>query len=799
MTKKAKFYQSIILLLGLALGVRQSLQWAPGNDTLFLAYLGLTVITSLLRLGVPTAAGTISIGFIFILASMAQLSIAQTLTIGISGTIIHCLRDQKKSIDWLSLAFQTAVVVLGIEAANVAFQRISLLLPGGGLAAALPLAATVLFLVTAFPLAATTAMTEHELLRRVWQNRFLWSLPYYLAGAAIAGLLTAVIHLPWWQTALVIVPLIFLVYRSYGLQLDSLARERQHAEELATLQLSMVEALALAVESKDTSAIDHLHRMSTFTVGLGRQMGLKDTQLKALRAAAVLHDIGQVAVPDHIIMKPGRLTPEEYERLKVHPDVGGDIIERARFPYPVAPIVRAHHERWDGGGYPRGLSGEHIPIEARVLAAVDTLVALTSQRHYRPALSLDKAIEVVRQESGRSLDPDVVNALSLSFRALDDEAWSTSSRGHSAPSAGGETGPAGADSSDAPAFLATIAAARREEQSLLEFTQILGSSLNLQETLTAIARRFRRQIPFDTMVLYLLHDKRLNAVFIEGENFTLFNDVAMAAGEGLSGKVALTRKPVLNADPALESASNRNPEKMARLRSALSVPLDGPTGVSGVLTFYSERREAFTASQMSLLLAIGPKLAMTVENSIRFREAENQASFDYLTGLPNAGSLFLHLQSELSRAARNSATLAVLMCDLDGFKQVNDRFGHLIGNKLLQAVGHGLKENCREYDFVARMGGDEFVVVLPGASEDAVRLRRRRLSTVVEGAGIGLCDEMVVGLSMGIAYYPEDGRTAEELLANADTKMYEDKSLRKSQRLSLSADTAHSWMSPSTD
>ena len=646
MTIKAKIYQSVILLLGLALGVRQSLHWGPGNETLFFAYLGLTVFTSLLRLGVPTAAGTISIGFIFILASLAQLSLSQTLMIGVSGTIIHHLRDQKKGVDWFSLAFQTAVVVLGIEGANVAFQRITMLLPGGGLAAALPLAATVLFLVTAFPLAATTAMTEGELLRRVWQNRFLWSLPYYLAGAAIAGLLTAVIHLPWWQTALVIVPLVFLVYRSYGLQLHSLARERQHAEELATLQLSMVEALALAVESKDTSAVDHLHRMSTFTVGLGRQMGLKDSSLKALRAAAVLHDIGQVAVPDHIIMKPGRLTPEEYERLKVHPDVGGDIIERAKFPYPVAPIVRAHHERWDGGGYPRGLKGDLIPIEARVLAAVDTLIALTSQRHYRPALSLEKAFEVVRQEGGKGLDPDVVEALGLSFRELEQESRATSALARPAPNDTGVGSGTAADSAEAPAFLATIAAARREEQSLLEFTQILGSSLNLKETLTMIARRFRHQIPFDTMVLYLLRDKRLDSVFVEGENFTLFNELTMATGEGLSGKVALTRKPMLNADPSTEPPPRRNPERMARLRSALSVPLDGPAGVSGVLTFYSEREGAFTASQLSLLLAIGPKLAMTVENSIRFREAENQASFDYLTGLPNAGSLFLHLQSE---------------------------------------------------------------------------------------------------------------------------------------------------------
>jgi diguanylate cyclase (GGDEF)-like protein len=799
MTTKAKFYQCIILFLGLALGIRQSLQWASGNETLFFAYLGLTVLTSLLRLGVPTAAGTISIGFIFILASLAQLSMAQTLMIGISGNVIHCLRDQKQRIDWLSLAFQTAVVVLGIEAANLAFQRITMLLPNGGPAAALPMAATILFLVTAFPLAATTAMTERESLRRVWQNRFLWSLPYYLAGSALAGLLTAVVHLPWWQSAIVIVPLLFLVYRAYGLQIDSLARERQHAEELATIQLSMVEALALAVESKDTTAVDHLHRMSTFTVGLGRQLGLKDPALKALRAAAVLHDIGQVAVPDHIIMKPGRLTPEEYERLKVHPDVGGDIIERARFPYPVAPIVRAHHERWDGCGYPRGLKGEEIPLEARVLAAVDTLVALTSQRHYRPALSLEKAIGVVRQESGRGLDPRVVDALSHTFRSLDEEARSTVNSARSAPEEAHGDGSAGAETAKAPAFLATIAAARREEQSLLEFTQILGSSLNLQETLAAIARRFRRQIPFDTMVLYLVRDRRLSSVFIDGENFTLFNDLTMATGEGLSGKVALSRKPALNADPAAEPASCRNPEKMARLRSALSVPLDGPDGVSAVLTFYSERRNAFSTSQLGLLLAIGPKLAMTVENSLRFREAENQASYDYLTGLPNAGSLFLHLQNELARAARNSARLAVLVCDLDGFKQVNDRFGHLTGNKLLQAVGSGLKDNCREYDFVARMGGDEFVVILPGASEEAVRLRRHRLSTVVEAAGVGLCEEMVVTLSMGIAYFPDDGRTAEELLAKADTKMYEDKSMRKSLSASISANTAHLWSAPSAD
>lgn len=796
MKNKAQLFQALILLLGLALILRKALDWTSSNDPLFYTYLALTVITSLLRLGVPTVAGTISIGFIFVLASLAQLSLGETMIIGVTGTIIHCLRDHNPRVDWLSIAFQTATVVLGIEAANAAYQRVSLAIDKGGAAAGLPLASTVLFLVTAFPMAATGALRERELLRRVWQNRFLWSLPYYLAGAALAGLLTSVQHLPVWQNVVVIGPLLFLVYRSYGLQLDSLARERQHAEELATLQLSMVEALALAVESKDIRAVDHLHRMAVYAVGLGREFGLKDEQLKALRAAAILHDIGQVAVPDHIIMKPARLTPEEFERLKVHPDVGGDILERARFPYPVAPIVRAHHERWDGSGYPRRLKAEQIPLEARILSAVDTLVALSSDRHHRRALPLAKAMDVVREESGRGLDPAVVSALDAIHQRLDAEA--RNKRAAYLDASGEDAPRRAAEAAETPQFLATIAAARREEQSLLEFTQILGCSLNLHETLTALARRFRRQIPYDTMVLFLEKNGRLEASFIEGENYSLFSGLSMAKGEGLSGAVAAQRRPVLNVDPAPEPAVARSPERASRLRSALAVPLDGPNGVLGTLTFYSERREAFAPSHLSLLLAIAPKLAVTVENSIRFREAENQATFDFLTGLPNAGALFLHLQNEMARCARTKTTLAVLVCDLDGFKQVNDRYGHLTGNKMLQRVAACLREHCREYDFVARMGGDEFVLVLPGATADAIKLRRRRISAQVESVGQELVGERIIGLSMGIAFYPEAGRSAEEMLAYADSRMYEDKALRKSERHSArpadTEDTAHNWL-----
>src|SRR6202522_4856259 len=142
--------------------------------------------------------------------------------------------------------------------------------------------------------------------------------------------------------------------------------EKKHAEEMAALHLRTIEALALAIEAKDHTTHDHLQRVQSYAVEVGKDLGLDESQLEALRAAAVLHDVGKLAVPEYIISKPGRLTPEEFEKMKTHTVVGAEIVERIRFPYPVAPIVRSHHEKWNGGGYPDGLSGEQIPVGARI-------------------------------------------------------------------------------------------------------------------------------------------------------------------------------------------------------------------------------------------------------------------------------------------------------------------------------------------------------------------------------------------------------------------------------------------------
>src|SRR6202041_2903554 len=254
----------------------------------------------------------------------------------------------------------------------------------------LGLSATVYFIANAGSIAAVISLTERRPLTRILVDCYFWSFPYYLIGAGIAGGIAWLDETFNWETSLLLVPAVYLIYRSYRLYLGKLEDEKRHVEEMATLHLRTIEALALAIEAKDHTTHAHLRRVEIYAVEVGKELGLDESQLEALRAAAVLHDIGKLAVPEHIISKPGKLTREEFEKMKIHPVVGAEILERVRFPHPVTPIVRSHHERWDGTGYPDGLRGASIPIGARILAAVDCLDALASERQYRRALPLDE-------------------------------------------------------------------------------------------------------------------------------------------------------------------------------------------------------------------------------------------------------------------------------------------------------------------------------------------------------------------------------------------------------------------------
>jgi diguanylate cyclase (GGDEF)-like protein len=211
------------------------------------------------------------------------------------------------------------------------------------------------------------------------------------------------------------------------------------------------------------------------------------------------------------------------------------------------------------------------------------------------------------------------------------------------------------------------------------------------------------------------------------------------------------------------------------LRSTLSIPLQGREGVAGVLTLYLKEKQAFTKDHMRMLLAASSKLGLSVENSLQFEKAQDSASTDFLTGLPNARSICSHLDSELARSKRSGQHLAVLLCDLNGFKTVNDNYGHLVGNKLLEQIARNLRTVCREFDLVGRLGGDEFILVLPEFTTTTVKELLPRVELAVEEAGETICCKKVVTASVGAAFYPKDGLTAEELLSEADRSMYEAK------------------------
>ncbi len=790
-TIRAKAYLITIALAGLACSTWAFAHWHTAGLARFICYLVLTVVSSTFKVTLPGVTGTMSVNFLFVLIGVLDLSLAETLALGCGGALVQVFWNARLRPRPVHVIFNVGSMANSAAASYVAYH-----LPAGTVSAsaALILACCVYFAVNTLSVAGVIALTEAKSLGRIWRECYFWSLPYYLVGACLVGLIRLPIRVISQDGVFLILPIVFIIYRSYVLYLGRLEAEKKHVEEMAGLHLRTIEALALSIDAKDNTTHDHLQRVQIYATAIGVELGMSQGDLEALRAASLLHDIGKLAVPEHIISKPGRLTPEEFEKMKIHPVVGAEILERVNFPYPVVPMVRYHHEKWNGQGYPEGLQGEQIPLGARILAAVDCLDAMASDRQYRRALPLDEVMAHIASESGSSFDPKVVEVLRRRYVELEQKTHAARSgqaifpvdrkiREGCAPDAGFEAAPAaaraGAENGD---FRASIAAAQQEFHMLFELAHDLGSSLSLDETLSVLAVRLKRMLPYDCIAIYVNREGRLVPVYVNGEDSRLFSSLEIPLGQGLSGWVAENRKPILNGNPSVEPGYLNNTGRFSMLSSALAVPLVGLTEVVGVLTLYCRQKDAFTKDHLRILQAVSAKLGMSVENALRYHQAERSAATDEMTGLPNARSLFLHLDSEVARCRRLGQPLAVLVCDLDGFKQVNDRFGHLVGNKVLRLFAGQLRGSCREYDYVARMGGDEFVFILPGFRPEALDSKKRLLQQVAEEVGERVSGEKFLSVSVGEALLPDHGIDTEQLLAEADRRMYQAKERQKLAR-----------------
>ena len=322
-------------------------------------------------------------------------------------------------------------------------------------------------------------------------------------------------------------------------------------------------------------------------------------------------------------------------------------------------------------------------------------------------------------------------------------------------------------------FLASIIAARREAQTLLEFSSDVGRSLSLHETLSLVASRIGKLVPYGAAAIYLVRHGKLVPEFVIGDEFRVFAAVEIPMGEGLSGWVAQNRKPILNGNPAVETVHRHDAAEESRMASALAVPLlRGSDEVLGVVALYKQEADAFSADHLRILLAMAEKIAASIDNAIKYQAAADSARVDFLTGLPNARSLFHHLDAEIARCSREGGRLAAILCDLNGFKALNDRFGHLAGNKVLEVFAAKLRSVCREYDFLSRMGGDEFVMVTSGMSRNAVQEICHRMNSVAMESAGEVCEGAGLSASVGAAFYPDDAQDAEQLLVQADKRMY---------------------------
>ena len=570
-----------------------------------------------------------------------------------------------------------------------------------------------------------------------------------------------------------------------------LSVKTRESEELSRLHLATAEALATAIDAKDQTTHCHVRRIQIYAAGLGEVLRLSKTEIAALKAGALLHDIGKLAVPAHIINKPGRLTQAEFEKMKIHTTIGAQILSRVEFPYPVIPIVRHHHEQWDGLGYPDGLKAEQIPITARIISVVDCFDSVREDRPFRRGMTRDEALAFLLRGSGNHFDPNVVDLFIKHLPRFESQIAAAGLPQQLPPSAAQEaltlTEVDMAQTRERGAFMAydQIKSAHQEVYALYEIARTFGSSLSVRNTMEVLVDKVGHVVPFQTCVVYLYDELKGYATpaHVAGRNAQVLSAKCVAPGEGVTGFALANRSPVNQLHPSLDLAG-LNLEN--EYRSMASLPLFKDEMLLGALSVYSTELEQYTDDHMRLLETVTRLASDALSNAMQHAEAESNALTDQLTGLPNARYMALRFDEEASRARRNARPFQVVMLDLDDFKIVNDTFGHKVGDKMLREMARIIQAQLREYDFLARYAGDEFVAIVQELEATQVEDLRERIETAVSEFSLQVRGggQARVGISVGTSTYGADGETLDQLLVAADQAMYRAKSGHKLDKIS---------------
>lgn len=806
-----KTYWIVMVATGALTGIwgfYHCLAFTPIEWAEFLTLLGLIIVTSSYPIRIPNTNASVTFGDTFTLLSVLFLGIPAAVVLGLAGALISSRRTTKRTT---SLLVASAMVTMATFVAGNAFYYTLAAYAGintvpigrapldlDHLFVPLAVMTISLYLLNSFLIATMYSLKGRRSVWRFWRDNYLWT-SWTFFGAAIA---TAVIFMAiskfGFLYVLLSVPVMAVTYATYKVYFERVNEKTREASEMSRLHLATVEALATAIDAKDQTTHCHVRRVQIYAAGMGRLFRLSDKEIEALKAGALLHDIGKLAVPDHILNKPGRLTSAEFEKMKVHTLVGAEILSRVDFPYPVVPIVRHHHEKWDGTGYPDALKGEEIPMTARILSVVDCFDSVREDRPFRRGMTRDEASALLLRGGGNHFDPKVVDIFlknlphfqtEIDALGLDQQ---DNVNGSCEPAPLTITGLAQPGDRASSFAYDQIKNAHREVFSLYEIARTFGSSLDIEDTLSILVNKVGHIVPFDTCVVYLYDELKAyaTAAHVAGKNSDALKNRCVAPGEGVTGFALANRRSISRVDPLLDFAGvELAPD--SDYRSMAALPLIKDEKLVGALAVYSMELNEYTDDQMRLLETVTRLASDALYNAMHHAEAESNALTDPLTGLPNARCMYLRFDQEAARARRSGHSFQVIMLDLDDFKLVNDTFGHKVGDTMLREMARILQGQLREYDFLARYAGDEFVCIVQDVAGEQVEDLCGRIETAVSSFSLRVRAGHYarVGISVGAATYGRDGETLDQLLITADQAMYAAKSVHKQQRTSAAKTT----------
>lgn len=761
--RTTQLYLAAVVAVGSLMVIQSFVQLVLHNigwGWTFLALL--TLVSGSATVSLPSLPVAVSVSETFVFTSVLLFGpAAGTLTVALDALVIS-FWSYRKGQPHYKLFFNVCAVSLTVWVASHLYYALSPFEPlyqdkGQGIRLHQLLWPLTAFTIAYYGLntwliAIAIALDRKASPLKIWRANFVWIALNYFGGASVAALLVSYTRDFDYTFLVIIVPLLVVLYFTFYTSMGRAEDSNRHLSQLNTLYMSTIETLAMAIDAKDQITHGHIRRVQIYAVGLAKSMGItEESQIRAIEAAALLHDMGKLAVPEYILNKPGPLTIAEFEKMKLHASVGADILSAIDFPYPVVPIVRHHHESWDGTGYPDKISGSNIPIGARILSVVDCFDALTSDRPYRPRLSDKEALRILQERRGTMYDPLVVDTFTRVHTSIAPEVTPpapSSLRAITAASA-----PPGHVESRAARF-DEIAASSDEMLTLFDLARSLTASMGVQDGTELIAKHLRRLVPSSACVFYLYDEDAddLVAAHASGEHATHIKGLRIPNGQRLSGWVAANRQTIRNSDPVLdlgESARAMNP----RPRSCLSTPLLSGKTLVGVLSLYSSNKDAYSEEHERIIEVVARQVSAAILEAQHAERLRTRSFKDESTGLPNLRHLIEFVEAQLAGDDRRHAFCLVTIRFDPGATSAPEHATDSVVSATRRAV--------RPADLLFRSAPDELVVLLLNTERDAATAIGLRVSSAL---GTLRANGVLSSLRLGLACAPLDSADAEHLL-----------------------------------